>query len=148
MGVFKIFQSIAGRHVGQVAHHAGGKHILHLVHHLIGVKVHDAFLSVRYYFQLVVVDHDKVVHGLGVVHAYLIALFIIERSFRGYFLIEYIQIFYLSEITFDGLYIFSLLQQTGFKIFQISKFLHLLGLHRQDCTEHQEQKYFHVGHTL
>ena len=79
----------------------------------------DIWVSL-YYFQLVVVDHDKVVHGLCVVHAYLIALFIIERSFRGYFLIEYIQIFYLSEITFDGLYIFSLLQQTGFKIFQIS----------------------------
>ena len=60
---------------------AGGKHILHLVHHLVGVKVHDAFLSVRYYFQLVVVDHDKVIHGLCVVHADLIALFIIEFSF-------------------------------------------------------------------
>ena len=29
---------------------------VHLVHHLVGVKVHDAFLSVRYYFQLVVVE--------------------------------------------------------------------------------------------
>lgn len=37
--VFKILQLVVARHLRQVTYHTGGQHILHLIHHLVGIEL-------------------------------------------------------------------------------------------------------------
>ena len=128
--VFKILQQVVGRHFRQVAYHTRGQHILHLCHHFVRTKIHDTFLAIRNDFELTAVYHDEIIHRAEIFHADFMGLLVVELPFGSNLLIEYIEIFHLGEIAFDGLYGLRLLCQAAFKLCLLRHLFHALGMDR------------------
>ena len=130
--IFKVCQLVVGRHFGEVAYHAGGQHILHLSHHLVGAQVHDGFLTVRNDFEFTAVYHDEIVHRAEIFHADFIALLVVELPFGSNFFVEYVEVFHLREITFDRLYGLCFFCQAFLKILKLRQLLHALRMGRDN----------------